>query len=166
MSKANSAWRNLDAGSGKEEPRAWVSALVYGAITLHIQSMRLFQSGHPIAAGNLSRQVIEGISLALLSSSKQLPVLQQFIEDKYSPNYAVRDLLRHYKKLGLREDCVNVLKSAQNFYHKYSHPTKMTIAEITSFSENGLYVGASFDEGKVSEYDKEVSGLCKFSRGF
>ena len=166
MAKAILAWRDLDAGSGKEEPRAWVSALVYGSITLHIQSMRLFLSGHPIAAGNLSRQVIEGIALALLCSSKQLTVLQRFIEDKYSPNDAVRDLLRHYEKLGLRENVVNVLKAAQNFYHKYSHPTKMTIAEITSFSENKLYVGASFDEGKVSEYDKEVSGRLSLAGVF
>ena len=157
MAKAILAWRDLDIGSETEEQRAWVSALVYGAITLHIQSMRLFLSGHTIAAGNLSRQVVEGISLALLCSSKQLHVFQRFIEDEYSPNNSVRELLRHYEKLGLRENGVNVLKVAQTFYHKYSHPTKMTIAQTVSFSENGLYVGASFDEGKLSEYDKEVS---------
>ena len=84
MANAVLAWRDLDAGSEKEEGRAYVSALVYCAITLHIQSMRLFLSGHPIAAGNLSRQVIESIALALLCSSKQFPVLQLFIEDKYS----------------------------------------------------------------------------------
>ena len=166
MAKAILSWRELDARSEKETPRAWVSALVYCAITLHIQSMRLFLSGHPIAAGNLSRQVTEGIALALLCSSKQLTVLQRFFEDKYSPNDSVRDLLRHYKKIGLRKDGVTVLKTAQNFYHKYSHPKKMTIAEVTSFSENGLYVGASFDEGKVSEYDKEVAGRVSLAGVF
>lgn len=68
------------------------------------------------------------------------------------------DLLRHYEKLGLRKDGVEVLNGAQAFFHKFSHPTKMTIAAITSFSVEGLYVGASFDDGKVAEYDKEVSG--------
>ena len=166
MANAVLAWRDLDAGSEKEEARAYVSALVYCALTLHIQSMRLFLSGHPIAAGNLSRQVIEAIALALLCSSKQLTVLQRFIEDKYSPNDAVRDLLKHYKKLGLRKDGVEVLKVAQEFFHKFSHPTKMTIAAITSFSVEGLYVGASFDDGKVAEYDKEVSGRVSLSGVF
>jgi hypothetical protein len=157
MASAILAWRDLDAGSEKEENRAYVSALVYCAITLHIQSMRLFLSGHPIAAGNLSRQVVEAIALALLCSSKQLTVLQRFIEDKYSPNDAVRDLLRYCERLGLRKDGVEILRDAQKFFHKFSHPTKMTIAAITSFSVEGLYVGASFDDGKVAEYDREMS---------
>ena len=166
MANAVLAWRDLDTGSEKEEGRAYVSALVYCAITLHIQSMRLFLSGHPIAAGNLSRQVVEAIALALLCSSKQLTVLQRFKEDKYSPNDAVRDLLRHYEKLGLRKDGLEVLKGAQEFFHKFSHPTKMTIAAITSFSVEGLYVGASFDDGKVAEYDKEVSGRVSLAGVF
>jgi hypothetical protein len=166
MAKAILAWRELDAGSEKEESRAYVSALVYCAITLHIQSMRLFLSGHPIAAGNLSRQVIEAIALALLCSSKQLTVLQRFIADEYFINHAVRDLLKHHNELGLRKDGVDVLKKAQKFFHKFSHPTKMTIAAITSFSEDGLYVGASFDEGKIAEYDKEVAGRVSLANVF
>ena len=166
MANAVLSWRDLDAGSEKEEGRAYVSALVYCAMTLHIQSMRLFLSGHSIAAGNLSRQVVEAIALALLCSSKQLTVLQRFIADKYSPNDAVRDLLRHHVKLGLREDGVKVLKDAQAFFHKFSHPTKMTMAAITSFSDEGLYVGASFDDGKVAEYDKEVAGRVSLAGVF
>lgn len=165
MANAVLAWRDLDAGSEKEEGRAYVSALVYCAITLHIQSMRLFLSGHPIAAGNLSRQVVEAIALALLCSSKQLTVLQRFKEDNYTHD-AVDDLLRHYEKLGLRKDGVEVLKGAQAFFHKFSHPTKMTIAAITSFSVEGLYVGASFDDGKVAEYDKEVFGRVSLAGVF
>ena len=109
---------------------------------------------------------MEAIALALLCSSKQLKVLKRFIEDKYFPSDAVRDLLRHYGKLGLREDGVRVLKDAQVFFHKLSHPTKMTIAEITSLSVEGLYVGGSFDEGKVFEYDNEVYGRVSLARVF
>jgi hypothetical protein len=166
MAKAILVWRDLDAGSEKEEARAYVSALVYCAITLHIQSMRLFLSGHPVAAGNLSRQVIEAIALALLCSSKQLTVLKRFIDDKYSSNSAVTDLSKHYAKLGLKKDGIEVLKEAQKFFHKFSHHTKMTIAAVTSFSEEGLYVGASFDKGKIAEYDKEVSGRVSLAGVF
>jgi len=61
MAKAVLAWREVDAGSERDEGRAYVSALVYCAITLHIQSMKLFLSGHIVPAGNLSRQVVESI---------------------------------------------------------------------------------------------------------
>ncbi len=166
MARALLAWRELDSGSEKEAKKAYLSAMVYCAITLHIQSMRLFLSGHPIAAGNLSRQVIEAMALALLASSKELSVLDRFIEDKYSSSVAVRDLLKHKKKVGLMDKGADILQDAQNFFHKFSHPTKMTIALITSFSEDGLYVGASFDEGKTNEYDQEIGFRIYLAKEF
>jgi hypothetical protein len=166
MGTALIAWRGLDAGSERDEGRAYVSALVYCAITLHIQSMKLFLSGHVIPAGNLSRQVVESIALSLLCSSKELNIRERFIADQYSPNDAVRDLRRHSERLGLRKDGVKVLGEAQDFFHKYSQPTRLTLAAITSFSVDALYVGASFDDGKVAEYDKEVSGRNSLARVF
>ena len=47
-----------------------------------------------------------------------------------------------------------------------SHPTPLTIATIMSFSEGGAYVGASFDEGKIEAYKKEVNGRVGLARVF
>lgn len=166
MTNALMVWRELDFGSEKDVRKAFLSALVYCAITLHIQSMRLFLSGHPIAAGNLSRQVVEALALALLSSSSELTVLDRFIEEKYSPNVAVRDLLKHKAKVGLLDAGAKVLQDAQAHFHKFSHPTMMTIASVTSFSEDGSYVGAAFDEGKVEGYDDEFEFRMYLAREF
>ena len=166
MADATIRWKAFDVGSDKIERKAFVSALVYSAITLHVQSMKLFLSGQPIAAGNLTRQVVEAIAIALLCSGKDLGVLDRFMVDKYSSNDAVRDVCRHWKNLNLLEPGVTALKEAQDFYHLYSHPTKMTIASITSFSEEGYYVGASFDEGKVEAYDKEIAGRISLAKVF
>jgi len=165
MADAVTRWRALDAGSEKNEKHAYVSALTYSAITLHIQSMKLFLSGQPVASGNLLRQVIEAIALALICSGK-LDVLDRFIEDKYSPNNAVRDACRHYEKLGILKDSVTTLRDAQQFYHRYSHPTKMTIASVTSLSGEGYYVGASFDDAKVAAYEKEVNNRVNLAQVF
>jgi hypothetical protein len=157
MARAFGNWRMLDAEIKGDEKRAYVSALVFTAITLHIQSMKLFLSGHEVAAGNLSRQVVESIALALVCSSKELNVLDRFMEDKYSTNIAVRDALCHCDKLGINKDAAKALSETQDFYHKYSHPTHLTLAVAMPFSKPGLlYVGASFDEGKLSAYEKEV----------
>src|SRR5438105_8451774 len=51
--------------------------------------------------------------------------------------------------------CTEVRKK---FYHHYSHITRLTIASTVSFSEPGVYVGASFDHGKIKGYRKEVIG--------
>lgn len=167
MAQAFMKWREFDTPIKDDEKRAHVSALVYVAITLHVLSMKLFLSGHIIAAGNLFRQVLESIALALLCSGKDLDVLKRFMENKYSSNDAVRDVLRHGEKLSLKADALDVLKQSQEFYHKYSHVTKMTIAAGMSFSQKGgLYVGASFDDGKLEAYKKEVSGRVSLAGVF
>jgi len=167
MAQAFVRWRSFNNEVKGDDRKAHVSALVYSAVTLHILSLKLFLSGHTVAAGNLLRQVIESIALALLCSGKDLDVLVRFMEDKYSSTVAVRDVLRHAKKLSLKGDALEALKNSQEFYHKYSHVTKMTIAIGMSFSEKGeLYVGASFDKGKVEAYTREVKGRVSLAEVF
>jgi hypothetical protein len=166
MAKAVLAWRRLDAIVKGDERRAHVSALVYAAFTLHILSFKLFLSGHIVAAGNQFRQVVETIALALLCSSKDLDVLTRFMADRYSTHDAVTHVLRHAKQLGLKADALQALKSAQEFYHRYSHITRLTLATTISFSEDGTYVGASFDQGKIEAYRKEVNGRVGLARVF
>jgi predicted metal-dependent hydrolase len=167
MAHAFIGWRTFDNEVKGDERRAHVSALIHAAITLHILSLKLFLSGHIVAAGNLFRQVIESIALALLYSGKSLDVLACFMEDKYSGNVAVRDVQRHAEKLSLKGDALEVLRNSQKFYDKYSHITKMTIAIGMSFEQQGgLYVGASFDRGKIDAYVKEVEGRTSLAKVF
>jgi hypothetical protein len=119
-----------------------------------------------VAAGNQFRQVVETIALALLCSGKDLDVLKKFMEDRYSTSDAVRDVLRHAEKLALKQDALQALKSAQGFYHTYSHVTRLTLATTMSSSENGSYVGASFDEGKIDAYRREVQGRLGLAQVF
>ena len=118
MTHAFMAWRSLDVEVQKNKKRAYISALVFTAISLHILSLKLFLSGHSVAAGNLFRQVVETISLACLCSGKDLGILERFMEDKYSTNDAVTHVLRHSKKLGLKDEGMKALREVQEFYHK------------------------------------------------
>lgn len=164
MARAVVAWRALDAA--KDERSGTVAALAYAAIMLHVVSFKLFLSGHIVAAGNLFRQVVESIALALLCSKPDIGVLDRFITDKYSSNDAVRDVLRAWGKLGLKADAAQPLKDSETFYHKYSHISHLTLASLTSSSEDGIYVGASFDDGKLDAYKKEVAGRVSLADAF
>jgi len=168
ISDAFLKWRALDNEVKGNERRAHVSALVYSAITLQILSMKLFLSGCLIPAGNLQRQVLETIALALLCSGKETGVLDRYMANEYFSNKAVADVQNHAQTLKLHEDALETLKRARDFYHKYSHPNLLTIAVHTSFSSAGgdLYVGASFDEGKLEQYRKEVAGRVGLSKVF
>jgi hypothetical protein len=168
MARAFINWRTFDESAKGDEAREMVSALIYCAITSHVLSFRLFFSGHIIAAGNLFRQVIEAIALAFLcSAGKQLDVLRRFMEDKYSSAIAVDQLLRNASRLSLKDDALQAFKRSQKFYHNYSHVSKATIAAVISFEQpGGLYVGASFDSGKIEAYRSEVEARVSLAQVF
>jgi hypothetical protein len=163
LTHAFMAWQAFDNTVQDREDRAVVSALVYSAITLHLLSMKLFLSGLIVAAGALSRQVVESIALSLLCSRKDLGVLDRFWHDRYSANDAVTHVARRCTQLAIKLDSVKALQNAQHFYHKYSHISKFTIAAGMSFAGGELYVGASFDKAKLDSYVKEMKGRVSLS---
>ncbi len=168
MSHAFFVWRELDGGVKGDEKKAHVSALVYSAITLHIISMKLLLWGYLVPAGNLQRQVIETIALALLCSGRDLGILQQYMEDTYRTNQALTDVIGQAEKLGLNEDTLRNLRQTRDFYHKFSHPSLRTLATHIEFSGSGynLCFGPSFDEGKLDAYRKEVSIRVNLAKVF
>lgn len=165
MSHAFLEWRELDGQLAGDVRKGYVSAIVYCALSLHVASMKLFLSGYIIPAGNLQRQAIETIALASLTSANQLGVLDHFVEGKYSTNRAIKDALRHYKKLRLNAEGVRVLRQLQQFYHNYSHPSRLTIAHHST-SEGFLSFGTSFDERKLAAYRKEVAARVSLASIF
>ena len=161
-------WLKLDAASGQDQKKALVSGLVFSAISLHIISMRLFLTGYIVAAGNIQRQVLETIALALVCSCKSLNVIARFEEDTYSSNNAVHDAVRHAAKMNVNKDAMVILRDARDRYHMYSHPSKATLASEMRFSDEGraVYVGSSFDEGKLDQYQKEMAGRVNLAKVF
>ena len=141
-----------------EQPRAYISGLVHAAITLHIVSLKLFLSGHMAPSGNVFRQVIESIALALLCSCRELNVLSAFMRGRYSSKNAVRDVVRNWKTLGLIDGASTQLEESQRFDGQYSHVTRLTLANLISFSEPHAYVGVAFYPEKVDAYRKEFRG--------
>ncbi len=166
MAQAVVSWKKLDGWTMGDEDRAVVSALVHAAITLHIVSCKLMLSGHVVAAGNMFRQVIETIAVALLCSSHELPMLKSFKDGKYSSSKAVRDVVRHWEKLGLIKGAHEQLEKSQEFHGQYSHITRLTLAHFMSFSAPEVYVGAAFDPEKLNAYSKEVDGRVGLAEVF
>ncbi len=145
----------------------YVVAFVYSAIALHIDSMKLFLSGHLIAAGNLMRQVLESMAMALLCSSPALGVLDEFIRGHFSTQKSIPQLIKHANKLGLNQEVLKGIRGIQNLYNNYSHLSNLTLISFLSFETKAdLYIGCSFDEGKVEGYRVEVASRVAFAKVF
>jgi hypothetical protein len=164
MGQAVETWAELSDASPDDKRRMRVLALAYTAIALHVNSMKLLLSGNTIAAGNIFRQVVETIALTFLCSGKGMTYLDRFEADKYSTSDSLRDVRRNAKNLGLNAAALIALERVQKFHSKYSHPSKLTIGIYQSFAGEGIYVGSSFDPGKLAVYEKETAQRLKLAK--
>jgi hypothetical protein len=157
-------WKKFDSTVGDNTERAHISALLYGAINAHVISMKFLITGYLIPAGNTQRQAFESAAMALLCSKPELGFLKRYIDEKYSTNKAVRDIIKHHKILRLNQVALKTLKKSRSFYDNFSHPTFITLASSIGFSKPGpLFFGSSFDESKMNIYTKEMHSKVSFA---
>ncbi|MBZ0257679.1 hypothetical protein K8I31_16555 [bacterium] len=168
MAISISKWLGMLDKFSIDEKRQYVLALSYCALDLHIQSFKIFMLGLQIPSGNLQRQVVETIALALLCSGKDLPILEKFMEGNYQSNKSLKDINEYATSLYLKPESIEILKENRNHYHVFSHPTKMTLATQISFEKQGkeINLGANFEKGKTEQYKKEVVSRVNLSRNF
>lgn len=159
-------WDRFRAGIRDDDARRIaVAGIAFTAINSHMMSFKLFMSGYAVASGGLFRLVLEGISLAALSSVKRLDVLDRYLTNEYSPNVAVRDLIKHQKVARVRADGVRTVSAQYKAYHKYAHLTIGTIIAGANLSQGGIpHVGAFFDPARLAEYGREFRSRISFSR--
>ena len=166
MGDALSAWLKLWESAQENERHMRILSIAYAAISLQVTSMKLFLSGHQVAAGNLMRQVLEAIALAFLCSGKDLGIPERFEQNEYSTNKAIADAIRNADRLNLKKAALTAFKNPQIFYSKFSHPSKMTLGTLESFAGEGIYLGAAYDQGKYKHYKSEVSTRLKSAKLF
>ena len=80
------------------------------------------------------------------------------MEDKYSTNKSVRDLVRHHKMLKLDRNALKTMESSVKFYDKFSHPTRLSLGAIITLDGDGSQIvfGGIYDPGKDFAYKKEL----------
>jgi len=167
LTNAYHKWEQYDSSIGRNKRKAYVSAFLFDAMNSLTLSMKLFVSGYVVPSGNLFRHTLESICLAILCSNESLPYYQKVDEDRFSAKSAVNCLVRNAKKLKINKEAVLVLKKSYEFYHKYSHSTLLSLTQNISLSKRGdLYIGPSFDEGKMMGYKKEVKTRVNLANVF
>jgi hypothetical protein len=75
------------------------------------------------------------------------------------------ELAKHARKAHVNRAALQTLIDAYDFYNKYAHLTRLTVAAGANFSLGGMpNVGAYFDPGKLVEYRKEVRSRVGFAK--
>jgi len=167
MAQAFEEWSRVDQIllKKKTEPDAFITALLYTALHSHVVSLKLFISGLLVPSGNTQRYVFESIALAFLLSRPSLGVVEKYMNDRYSTNKAIRDLVRNHENLKLNRESLKTLESSVKFYDKYSHPTRLSLSGVMNLGGNGSQIvfGGAYDNKKEFAYAIELKSKIGFA---
>jgi hypothetical protein len=166
---------SLNEAANRVETRrnALVGALVFGVLDDLVVSTKLLLTGKLPAAGNLMRQVVEGIAMSFLSSTDDLltiarirnqpPVTVRYWakvwdEDSRTQGHrAVVQLEWNAAKPGVTAGAIDQLRRAKKHYNAFSHCGTATITNRVPLEEVGVFhLGGLFDEAKLDLYRAEL----------
>ena len=157
-SEASSLFIDTDQKHRFNKRQAIVFSYLLTAMNDLFISLKLYISGYIIPSGNLIRHFIESISLALICHSCDNATLSKIDNGKYMANNAPSDVVKYLPALNLDKDFHNQLVNIRNWYHNYSHSTKLCTATYFSISEKDTiyFWGSEYDPEKEESYKKEI----------
>ncbi|MFM0434854.1 hypothetical protein PQQ84_00205 [Paraburkholderia strydomiana] len=165
---------------------ALVAAFVFGVLDDLVVSTKLLLTGKLPAAGNLMRQVVEGIAMPLLcptddlliiqTKANQPPVMAHYWEkvwhddERTQGHRAVGQAGLNAGKLAVTAGGVEQLHRAQKYYNRLRHCGTTTVTNRVPLEEVGVFhLGGLFDVAKLNVHDAELNSrlnLCRMLREF
>ncbi|VTU14386.1 hypothetical protein [Variovorax sp. RA8] len=157
--------------------RALVGAFMHGVLDDCLTSVKLLLSGKLGASGNLARQAVEGICMALLTASPQtLRFKDQECDywklvvdedERAEGNRAPYQVVANEARLGLSTGAAAQLKQNIDSHHAHSHAGRLAIALRMDLARGGkIYFGGHFDAEKLDGYHAELrqrAAICKWA---
>jgi len=152
-----------------------VTGFIQGVLDDLVVSTKLLITGKLMASGNLMRQAIEGLCVAILcGANRPLAIQQETLVywksiERSDPSVmghkAVRQVEKNRETLGVTEDAVSRLRRAKEHYDQFSHPGLLGIASRVTLGEVGtVFIGGTFDEEKLEAYRTELLERIGFCR--
>jgi len=141
-------------------------------------SVKLLTLGYFVPSGNIMRQSIESMFMALLLSHRE----KLNIGSERKPNEA--DFFQHYLKgsketlshnsfrhvqrnkdaLGVNDKALDAFKKNRRFYSNLSHPNHLTLSSRIVSEEGGTFlIGGGYDENKKAVYDEQLNDRIKYT---
>ncbi len=157
------AWKEFDSIKNyniDKLQKAYISGFLFNGLNNLVISTKLLVRGLLIPSGNLCRNVIESVSVAILCTDKTIPVFNEILEKTFRASSAPSKLQKYQSQLGINPFAVSQILNRWKFYHDYSHATEFNLATIIYSATEGkdIIFGTIFDEGKVEIYGKELKG--------
>jgi hypothetical protein len=170
-----SAFENFQKDCSGSLQAALVAGLLHGVLDDSLIAVKLLVTGKLGPSGNLIRQAIEGICMAImcahvgtLSIGDKKQVYWKLIEadDKAAEgNLAAKQLLKNVDRLGLSSAGVEQIKMAVKAHHKHSHAGRLAMALRMDLGTPGqIYFGGHYDADKLEGYKAELGQIVSVTK--
>lgn len=174
----------LDALAKDEDEQAlYVFAFVHAIFDDLITSTKLLVTGKMVPSGNLMRQALEGMAVAVLCSSRKLLLIPtkhksmgsvsvkyweliKAIDRRVESNKALAHLELNRTQLSVTRDSIEELKRGIKIYHQFSHPSIASLVARVRETETGFtqFMGGVFNEAMIPRYKFEIGQRTNLSR--
>jgi len=168
----------------EDEQALYVLGFIHGIFDDLITSTKLLVTGKVIPSGNLMRQALEGIPVAILCSSRKLllisgkgkkrqpsvPVkyweLVKNIDKRVESYKAISHLELNRIQLSANKDAIDELKKGIKIYHQFSHPSISSLVVRVRETETDIahFIGGVFNDAMRPKYKYEIeqrTNLCR-----
>ncbi len=174
---------------GEDEQALYVLAFVHGIFDDLITSTKLLVSGKMVPSGNLMRQALEGIAVAILCSYRKpllipeqrkknqkkngrdgIPVRYwervKELDPRVNANRALGHVRLNIKTLDINPGDIDELKRGIEMYHASSHPSPLSLVARVRETETTImqFIGGVFNEAMIPVYRREIeqrANLCR-----
>ena len=164
IEECHKTWIDYDKLSsivGDNERKAYVVKYVLTAIDNLMISGNLLVSSYFTASGNMFRQMLEAILMAVILGHNKLD--KNYFEEYISSGTDFRvnkvfDIIENnHENIKFEIEDWNKLKNLRNHLHKFSHASLVALSTTHHISKAGVsIIGSEYDEGKREAYRKEL----------
>ena len=162
------AYKKLENKFKKQARESYIAAFLFNSIHSLIDSVSLLISGFFIPSGNLVRQSIESLAMAILISNKKLDYFDKFEKDpsKFQTNQSLSLIETNQNVFNINKEGWAAFKKIRNFHHMHSHPSGLSLYSFMRKTNIGWVVkfGADYDPDKKEIYLKEIQGCITIAK--
>lgn len=168
-------------GSEVKDERGHIThGFVFGVLDDLVTSTKLLLSGKQFASGNLLRQAIEGIAVAILCAHDgEIEVFDKKTKQKIKVIYwkalvdkdsrvqshkAIDHLENNLATLDVNEDALDQLRSGRRWGHQFSHPNLLGNAMRITLSTGQAFIGGAYDDAKEDAYRNALEHRIGFAK--
>jgi len=158
--RAYKTCKSIDNKCKGNKQRSYIAAFLFSGINNLVSSFHLLISGYLVPSGNLMRQFMESLAMAILLSNRDLNYSERFEKEgnKFPVHKALNYVLKDASKLKINRRGWEEFLKIEKFYDFTSHASAFALANMFHFSRKGVVIiGADFDPAKLKAYAKEIN---------